>query len=56
MVMQKLYIADEQSGFRKNRITVEQILNCRLLMEKHIDQQRPLCHNFIDFKKAFDRV
>ena len=25
-------------------------------MEKHIDQQRPLYHNFIDFKKAFDRV
>ena len=25
-------------------------------MEKHIEQQRPLFHNFIDFKKAFDRV
>ena len=39
-----------------NLISVEKILNCILLMEKHIYQHRPLCHNFIDFKKAFDRV
>ena len=25
-------------------------------MEKHIDQQRQVYHNFIDYKKAFDRV
>ena len=25
-------------------------------MEKHTDQQRPLYHNFIAFKKGFDRV
>ena len=25
-------------------------------MEKHIHQQRKLNHNFIDLKKAFDRV
>ena len=48
--------AEEQAGFRKNRSTTEQILNCRLIMEKHIDQQRQVYHNFIDYKKAFDRV
>ena len=49
-------LAEEQAGFRKNRSTTEQILNCRLIMEKHIDQQRQVYHNFIDYKKAFDRV
>ena len=49
-------LADEQAGFRKDRSTTEQILNCRILMEKHMDHQRQVYHNFIDFKKAFDRV
>ena len=35
---------------------VEWILNCRLMIEKHLQHQRDLFHNFIDFKKAFDRV
>ena len=35
---------------------MEQIFNCRLLIEKHIQHQKDLFHNFIDFKKAFDRV
>ena len=30
------YIAEEQAGFRQSRSTIEQILNCRILMEKHI--------------------
>ena len=49
-------LAEEQAGFRKNRSTTEQILNCRLIMEKRIDQQRQFYHNCIDYKKAFDRV
>ena len=49
-------LADEQAGFRKNRSTTEQILNCRILMEKHMDQQRQVYRNFIDFKKSFDIV
>ena len=32
-------LIDEKAGFRKNRSTSEQILNCRILMEKHMDQQ-----------------
>ena len=29
-------LADQQAGFRKNSSNAEQILNCRLLMDKHI--------------------
>ena len=49
-------LSEEQAGFRPCRSTVEQILNCRILMEKHLQHQKDLYHNFIDFKKAFDRV
>ena len=49
-------LAEEQAGFRKNRSTTEQILNCRLIIEKHIDHKRQVYHNIIDNKKAFDRV
>lgn len=50
------HLSEEQAGFRSGRSTVEQIFNCRVLMEKHLQHQRKLFHNFIDFKKAFDRV
>mgnify|MGYP006273469667 CR=1 FL=1 len=50
------HLAEEQAGFRAGRSTVEQIFSCRILMEKHLQHQRDLLHNFIDFKKAFDRV
>ena len=49
-------LSDEQAGFRKGRSTVEQIFNCRILMERHIESQKDLYHNFIDFKKAYDRI
>ena len=49
-------LAEEQAGFRKSRITIEQILNCRLLMEKHLENRKDVYHNFIDFKNVFDRV
>ena len=49
-------IADEQCGFRTNVGTREQILNLKLIMEKH----RERCHNlymcFIDYQKAFEIV
>ena len=50
------HLAEEQAGFRAGRSTVEQIFSCRIMMEKHLQHQRDLYHNFIDFKKAFDRV
>ena len=49
-------IAEEQAGFRRGRSTAEQIFNLRMLSEKFRTDQKPLFHNFIDFKKAFDRV
>ena len=49
-------IAEEQAGFRARRSTTEQIFNLRILCEKHLQYQQDLCHVFIDFKKAFDRV
>ena len=50
------YSSGRTSRFRKNRSTTEQILSCRLIMEKHINQQRQVYHNVIDYKKSFDRV
>ena len=50
------HLAEEQAGFRTGRSTVEQIFNCRIMMEKHLQHKKELFHNFIDFKKAFDRV
>ena len=49
-------LAEEQAGFRPGRSTVEQIFNCRILTEKCLQHQQELYHNFIDFRKAFDRV
>ena len=49
-------LSEEQAGFRKGRSTVEQVFNCRNIIEKHLDSQKDIYHNCIDFKKAFDRV
>ena len=43
-----------EAGVRPNRSTPEHIFN--VLIEKHVDHHQDLYHNFIDFKKAFDRV
>ena len=49
-------LAEEQAGFRKGRSTTEQIFNVRILCEKFRDHCRELHHDFVDFKKVFDRV
>ena len=54
--MVKSILAEEQAGFRKKISMTEQILNCRIMLEKHIEHGKKLCHNVIDFKKAFNRV
>ena len=48
-------VSEEQEGFRPKRSTTEHIFNIRLI-KKHVDHHQDLYHNFIDFKKAFDRV
>ena len=32
--------AEEKAGFRKKRSTIKQILNCRIMPEKHIENGR----------------
>ena len=54
--MVEIILEEEQAGFMKKRSTTEQILNCRIMAEKHIEHGKKLCHNCIDFKKAFYRV
>ena len=49
-------LAQDQDIFRKKISTTEQILYCRIMAEKNIEHGEKLSHNFIDFKKAFDRV
>ena len=49
-------IAEDQAGFGVGRSTTEQIFSLRILCDKYLQHQQDLCHVFIDFKKAFDRV
>ena len=49
-------IAEEQAGFRAARSTTDQIINLKILCEKHLQHQQDLHRVFIDFNKAFDRV
>lgn len=44
--------SEEQAVFRAERGTVERIFNCRVFIEKHLQNQSNLFHIFIDFKKA----
>ena len=46
----------EEQGFRPGGSTVEQISNSQVILEKYLQHQRDLFYNFIDFRKAFDRV
>ena len=32
------------------------MVNSRVIIEKHLQHQRDMFHNFLDFKNAFDRV
>ena len=44
------------ASFGAGQYTAESIFNCRVMIAKHLEHQRTLYHNFIDFKKAFDSV
>ena len=44
------------ASFGAGQYTAECIFNCRVMIAKHLEHRRTLYHNFIDFKKAFDRV
>ena len=50
------FFAEVQADFRPNQSTVEQIGNGKIQEEKFRDHQLKIHHNFIDFKKIFERV
>ena len=47
---------EEQAGFRAERSCTEQIFTLCNILEQCTEYQRPLAVNFVDFKKAFDRI
>jgi len=49
-------LSEEQTGFRANRSTVDQIFALRQIMEKYLEMNCGLYIGYIDFKKAFDSV
>ena len=49
-------IPDVQAGFRKGRVTRDQIANIRWIIEKAREFQKNICFCFIDSAKAFDCV
>ena len=40
----------------EEKSTVERILNSQVIIDRHPQHRRNLFHNFVDFKKVFDRV
>ena len=49
-------LTEDRAGFRPGRSTLEQIFNCRVITERHLKYYRDLFNNFMDFKKACDRI
>ena len=45
-------LAEAEADYRADQSTVQQIFNTQIIIEKHLQRQRDLFHNFIDFKKA----
>ena len=49
-------LPDVQAGFRKGRVTRDQIANIRWIIEKAKEFQKNIYFFFIDYAKAFDCV
>ena len=47
---------DCQAGFRAGKSTAEQVTNLRILSEKYNKNGSKVFLNFVDYRKAFDRV
>ena len=45
-----------RAGFRAERSTAEQVTDFRILCEKYIEHDSTVFLNFVDYRKAFDRV
>ena len=44
-------ITEEQAGFKKKRSTIELMLNCRIMAEKHIEYGTKLYHHLLTSKR-----
>ena len=49
-------LPDVQAGFRKGRVTRDQIVNIHWIIEKETEFQKNIYFCFIDYSKAFDCV
>ena len=49
-------VAEEQVGFRRERVAIDQLFLIPQLAEKYFDKNRVLYKNFVGFKEAFDSV
>jgi hypothetical protein len=49
-------IGDHQCGFRRNRLTTDQIFYIHQILQKKWDYNGTVHQLFIDFKKAYDSV
>ena len=49
-------LVDVQAGFRKGRVTRDQVANMRWIIEKTREFQKNIYFCFIDYAKAFDYV
>lgn len=55
-IEERLNMAEEQQGFRKNRSTIDATFIVRQIVEKSIEYNKPAFMCFVDLKSAFDRV
>ena len=49
-------LRQEQTGFRRGKGYMDQILLLRNIIEQSMEWNAPLCIGFIDFKKDFDSI
>jgi hypothetical protein len=45
-----------QMGFRHNRLCIDQINTLRVIIEKSVEFQSPLCRLFLGYQRAFDSL
>ncbi|VDP66847.1 unnamed protein product [Schistosoma mattheei] len=46
----------QQSGFRKDRLCIDQIVTLRIIVERSVGWNSSLYTDFLDYEKAFDSV
>ena len=49
-------LAEEQAGFRRGRSAIGQILNVRMVIQKHLQHQRDSVPQLLRLQKECDRV